>query len=216
MDNYEKLIQKLDDFIRKYYLNKFLQGSLIFFACALTIFLLLSVSEYYLYFSPGLKISLLIIFGSSGILALAFWIIKPLLQMRKLGKRISKEQAAIIIGKYFPEIEDKLLNVLQLKHSDYHSESKELINASVEQKTKEISIIPFSKAINLGKNKKYIPYGLAASLVILAIFLYAPQVFTEASNRWSQPNVTFQPPPPFHFKVKNEKLEVPMNEHFKI
>jgi len=47
--------------------------------------------------------------------ALAYWVLTPLTKYFSLGKTISHEQAANIIGDHFGGVEDKLLNILQKK-----------------------------------------------------------------------------------------------------
>jgi hypothetical protein len=43
-----------------------------------------------------------------------FYVVKPLLKLLKVGKTLTYEQAAKIVGDHFPEVKDKLLNLLQL------------------------------------------------------------------------------------------------------
>ena len=46
----------------------------------------------------------------------------------QLGKRISHEQAAAIIGDHFTDVRDKLLNILQLKQATTEAtENQELV-----------------------------------------------------------------------------------------
>ncbi|GBL35101.1 hypothetical protein EMGBS15_06960 [Filimonas sp.] len=151
MNNYQFLIARLDAFIRKYYANKLVKGGLIFLASALAYYLVVSVGEYYFYFPSWLRYTVLGSFVGLGGFALVYWILIPLMQMQKLGKVISHEKAALIIGTHFPDVQDKLLNVLQLKQRVNDETSKELIEASIEQKTKELSPVPFQSAISLAK-----------------------------------------------------------------
>lgn len=214
MNQYSLLIQKIDAFIRKYYLNQLIRGVLIFLSCALGIFIILNIGEYFFYFPSSLKIPLLIILSALSIGALSIWIIKPLLQMQKLGKVISRKQAAQIIGTHFANVQDKLLNILQLKENDYPAESIELVNASVEQKTKEIVLVPFLSAIQLNENKRYLKYVLPSVVIIIALLIFIPNLFKSASSRLLQPTVNFEAPAPFHFTVLNSKLEAPANSNF--
>ena len=46
-DNYQALIQKLDQFIRKYYINKLIRGLLYSTGLVLLLFLGMSMLEYY-------------------------------------------------------------------------------------------------------------------------------------------------------------------------
>src|SRR6201996_9422581 len=102
MNNYEWLIARLDAFIRKYYANKVIRGSLVFLSCVLFYILSVSVGEYYLYLPVWSRITILSLFVVFGASALVAWVIIPLAKMGRLGKVISHEQAANIIGLHFP------------------------------------------------------------------------------------------------------------------
>jgi hypothetical protein len=131
----------------------------------------------------------------------------PFSKMAKLGKQISHEQAAVIVGKHFPEVSDKLLNILQLRHHADSHESRELALASIDQKAAQLSVVPFVSAVDLGKNKKYLPYLLPLVLVMAMILVAAPDVFSDASERLLQPTKAFEKPAPFRFIVKNKNLQ---------
>ena len=216
MNNYQYLIARLDAFIRKYYANKLLRGLLIFLASALAYYLVVSVGEYYFYFPSWLRYTLLTCFLGVGSFAIVYLIIMPLLQMQKLGKVISHEKAANIIGIHFPNVQDKLLNVLQLKQRINDASSKDLIEASIEQKTKELSPIPFQAAVNLAKNKKYIPFLLIPLLAGLFILFAAPNVFKESAERLLAPSQKFVPKAPFTFELMTKKLSVPQFEDIEV
>src|SRR5690606_34966986 len=95
MNNYDWLISRLDAFIRKYYANQLLRGSLILLSCVLLYILTVSVSEYYLFMPVWLKVSLVASFVLLGLVALVMWVLIPLSKMARLGKVISHEQAAV-------------------------------------------------------------------------------------------------------------------------
>ena len=77
---------------------------------------------------------------------------------------LSHAEAASIIGTHFTEVSDKLLNTLQLKDAD--GGSKDLIEASIQQKVEELKPVPFQLAIDFKKNRKYLKYALIPLLVI--------------------------------------------------
>jgi len=160
MHNYELLLQKLDAFIRKYYLNKLLRGALLFIGLLLGFYVFISLFEYQLYFSSAVRKLLLTGFIGTTLITLFYWVITPLVHYLKLGKQISHEQAAIIIGKYFSDVKDKLINILQLRQQSQNAYNKELIEASIHQKSDSIKLIPFANAINLNENKRYLKYAL--------------------------------------------------------
>lgn len=214
MDNYHLLISKLDAFIRKYYANKLLRGGLVFLICLLAYILTISVSEYYLYLPSWLRITLVSCFVILGFAALIVWVIIPLTKMARLGKTITREQAATIIGKHFPDVSDRLLNILQLKNNAADFASKALVEASINQKSAQLSVIPISKAIDYSKNRKYLPYLIPLVLVGIIIMLFSPSIFIDASQRLLQPTKTFVRPAPFRFVLKTDKLQVVRNNDF--
>ncbi|MEZ4891929.1 MAG: hypothetical protein R2778_02810 [Saprospiraceae bacterium] len=58
-DNYSHLIEKLDAFIRKFYINQLLRGALYTVGAVLGLFILLNIAEYYLYFGTTTRTVLL-------------------------------------------------------------------------------------------------------------------------------------------------------------
>ena len=213
MNNYDLLISKLDAFIRKYYANKLIKGTIIFLTVVLLYVLTVSVSEYFFYMPSWLRLIIAGVFIVCGLAALTIWIIIPLTKMAKLGKLISHEQAAVIIGQHFSDdVSDKLLNILQLKRNTDTHASQELIIASIDQKAKKISTVPLVSAIDLSKNKKYLPYFLPVLLVGIFILVAAPNVFKESSERLLQPTKSFERPAPFSFVIQDEELRVTRND----
>ncbi len=209
MTNYELLIQRLDGFIRKYYANKLLRGVIIFLSSALGFYLIISLGEYYFYFPSYLRYIILTMLAILGIGSLIGLVLIPLFKMQKLGQVISHEQAAGIIGNHFPNVKDKLLNILQLNHLQESAKSQELIRASIEQKTSELSPIPFASAINLSKNKKYLPYLLIPLFAAIVILFTNARIFTDSAERLFRPDQTFVPKAPFTLELKNKKLTIP-------
>lgn len=214
MNNYEWLIGRLDAFIRKYYANRVIRGGLVFLSCLLAYILTVSVGEYYLYLPVWLKVGIVSAFGLLGGSALVMWVVIPLSKMARLGSVISHEQAAGIIGKHFPEISDRLLNILQLKRHPDNNASRELAEASINQKISQISVVPMTMAVDFSKNKKYLRFLLPLLLVGIFIVFAAPSVFTEGSTRLLQPTKAFEKPAPFRFVIKNQSLIAARNTDF--
>lgn len=217
MNNYDLLISKLDAFIRKYYANKLIKGTIIFLTVILLYVLTVSVSEYFFYMPSWLRLVIAGAFIVFGLASLTVWVIIPLTKMAKLGKVISHEQAATIIGQHFSDdVSDKLLNILQLKKNTDNHVSQELIIASIDQKAEKIATVPLVSAIDLSKNRKYLPYLLPVLLVGVFILVAAPNVFKESSERLLQPTKTFERPAPFNFILQNEQLRVTRNDDLPI
>ncbi len=213
-DNYQLLIQKLDQFIRKYYTNQMIRGSLYSLGLILMLFLVFNILEYYFYFPSGVRKLLFWSFiGISGV-ALTGWVIQPMMKYFRLGKIISHEQAAAIVGGHFTNVKDKLLNILQLKQQSDQLEDPSLVLASVDQKAEEIKPVPFQSAINFGQNRKYLPYALPPLLVLLILLLAAPSIIRDSTIRLINNDRDFERPAPFYFVVDNRDLDVVQYEDF--
>ncbi|MCX6244544.1 MAG: hypothetical protein NTU98_07525 [Bacteroidetes bacterium] len=214
-NNYNILIRKLDEFIRKYYRNQVIRGTLLFLAILLFSSLLFVTIEYFLHTGILPRTILFYLFivlnGSSFLIFIA----DPLLKLRKIGRIISHEQAARIIGEHFGEIKDKLLNTLQLKRLENSAEENiELLKAGIDQKIIQLRPIPFVRAIDLKKNKKFLKYTLPPLFVFLLLLLVAPSMITQPSARIIHHSKVYAEEMPFHMVVLNRTLEAFQQEDF--
>ncbi|MBK6932214.1 MAG: DUF4175 domain-containing protein [Saprospirales bacterium] len=207
-DNYGLLIEKLDGFIRKFYINQLLRGSLYAVGAVLGLFILLNVLEYYFYFSTSVRTAMLWSFVLLSGAALYNWVALPLMHYFHLGRVISHEQAAQIIGSHFGDVKDKLLNILQLKQqSSGNAIYADLIHASIDQKSEEIKLVPFRAAIDLQKNRRYLRYALPPVLLLLFLFLGAPNILREGTMRLLNSTKKFEKPAPFRFLINTNALK---------
>ena len=214
-DGYQILINKLDEFIRKYYSNQLLRGLLLFVAIFLVSFLMVNGLEYYGHFGTIPRTILFYVFLSVSILILYHYIITPLLKIRKIGKRISREQASEIIGKHFMEIQDKLLNTLQLQNL-YESgeENQDLLEAGIDQKIAQLKPIPFNTAIDFSKNRKFLKYTLPPIFILLLFLLISPSFLIKPTERIIHHTKVFVEEMPFHILILNKNLDAFQQEDF--
>jgi hypothetical protein len=211
---YSQLIGKLQAYKRKYYQNKLIKGGLLAIGILLTSYLLINSLEYTVRFGSPARAVLL--FGFLVVMAWAVfrWIINPIWKLFTINRQISNEEAAAQIGRYFPNVKDKLLNTLQLYQLS--GDHNALIQASISQKTSEISLVPFVDAVNFKENRKYIKYMGFPLGIVLLVLLAAPQLFTESTPRIINFNKAYAAVAPFKFEVLNEELTAFKNEDFKL
>ena len=216
-DNYSLLIQKLDAFTRKYYINQVIRGLLYSIGLILLLFLGMTLLENYFYFSTSGRKLLFFSFVAVSVLALAGWVLLPLARYFRLGSVISHEKAAQIVGAHFTNVKDKLLNVLQLRHQANAAGGQELILASINQKSAEISPVPFRNAIDLKDNRRYLRYALPPLLLLLLILVVNAGMITNPAERLLKNGQTFERPAPFHFNLQGaDDLTVVQYEDFPI
>ena len=96
--------------------------------------------EHTLWLNPTARTVLFWAFVFVELALLLRFIAFPLAKLFKLQNGINYEDASKIIGNHFPEVNDKLLNVLQLHNNNTKSE---LLLASIDQKSIELKPFPF-------------------------------------------------------------------------
>ena len=178
-NNYHILIQKLDAFIRKYYKNRLIKGGIYAFGLLMAAFLFITIVEYFIQFNTLGRTILFYTFVLSAAYVLVYFIVIPLLKLYQFGEIINHKQAATIIGNHFDEVRDKLINVLQLEEQKAINQyNNQLIWASIEQKSVELTPVPFSNAIQFSENKKYLKWIAIPLLTALLIGVISPTIFT--------------------------------------
>lgn len=214
-NSYTSLLHRLDEFIRKYYKNQLIHGAIYFAAVTLVFFLLVIVLEYFGRYQSGVRALLFYSFvGVSGFCLVRFVLI-PLSKLYKLGQTIDYAQASIIIGEHFPQVKDKLLNVLQLKQ-EAGAGDHSLVNAAINQKTAELKPIPFTSAIDLGKNKRYLRYVVLPIMLYALLYILAPSMISDSGKRVLYYNQTFKPVAPFSFVIENKELSAQQFSDFEL
>lgn len=204
--------EKVNAFTRKYYLNILIRGSLLTLSIVLAYFLLAALVEHSLWLSrPGrsfIFFSFFLVVGYSIFRflrePLAWWIYK---------RGLNKEESARIIGRFFPEVSDKLLNLIQLASVN---QPTALASAGILQKTNSLQNISFEHAIDFRENRRYLKYLFIPLGMILALMIFNLGIFTQSAKRIVQFNQEFSPEAPFVFQLQNEDLLAFFNEDFTV
>jgi hypothetical protein len=205
-ESYRLLLNKLDEFIRKYYINQLIRGLFITGSLLVAAYLVLTLSEYWLWFSVPVRT---VLFWSFVVLAgfsFVKWIFVPGFHYLRLSKSISHEEAAQLIGKHFSSVQDRLLNVLQLKQQSNSAGDNSLIEASIQQKIDGLRPIPFTNAINLSLNRKYLKYLLPPAFLLLFLLIASPDVLRQSTQHLLNFESVYEKPAPFLFVIQNKSL----------
>ena len=212
MKNSNNIYLKLEQFIKKYYTNELLRGSIFFIGIGLLYFLFTLSIEYFFWLKPNSRTLLFWTFIAVELFLLLRFILFPISKLFKLQNGINYDDASKIIGNHFSEVGDKLTNFLQLSQD---SNTSELLLASIDQKAKTLQPIPFVKAINFSKNKKYAPIALIPLLFFAMFYITGYSNFISQSlNRVVHYKQQFLPPAPFEFQVLNANLQTEQNQDF--
>jgi len=216
-DSYELLIAKINTFIRKYYFNNLLRGLIFLGAGLFSAYVVIAIGEYFGNFSILLRTVLFYFFILLNLGLIAWLVIPSLLAWLKLGKTLSHDEAAGIIGKHFGDVNDKLLNTLQLKkQAAIDDRHRALIEASIDQKIELLKPVSFPSAVNIRENNKYLKWVIVPAALICVIALAAPSVLTESTKRLIRHDEYFAPVAPFKFEVLNSSLNVVQGQDLKL
>ena len=214
MSNFETIKHKLEQFVKRYYTNELLKGAILFFAIGLLYLIVTLFVEYMLWLNPTARTILFWTFIVVEVGLFIKFIAIPLLHLFKLRKGINYETASKLIGNHFPEVNDKLLNVLQLNQNPQQSD---LLIASIEQKSHELQPVPFKSAINFKSNTKYLKYAAIPIAILVLSFLTGKiNWFSDSYERVLNYQTAYEPPAPFQFFVINESLQAIENKDFKL
>lgn len=206
MTNYQIIVQKIETFIRKYYTNDLIRGVILFLSIGLFYFLFTLFVEYFLWLTPLYRTILFWVFIAIELVLLYRFILFPLLKLFGLQNGLNHVEASRIIGKHFPDIDDKLLNMLQLQHS--HPDS-ELVAAGIDRKALQLKPFSFQTAIDFKANTKYLKFlTIPVFAWLLIYFLGYQDQLLGSYNRLVHHQEHFLPPAPFHFELLNQKLSV--------
>ena len=212
MNSLQLIQQKLEQFLSRYYLRQLLKGACLFLFFGGLLVLFVIGLEYMLWMGTVMRS----LFFWLLIALLLFWFARyllfPALQLFRLRRGLSHKDGAEIIGKHFPEVGDRLYNLLDLSEQ---REKTELLLASIEQRSGELKGIPFGRAVSYTSLLRYARYVLIPVGLTGLLWLTGKGVdFWNSYDRVVHHTVAFEPPAPFQFELLNKSLKAPENVPF--
>lgn len=214
MGSYELILEKLEAFMTRYYRRQLLQGTFLFFFFGGLLALLIGALEYFLWLGTAGRLLLL----GAGLVLEAFLLLRqimaPLLRLLRLRKGLTYKEGSRIIGEHFPQVQDRLVNLLELAENP---EKSELILAGIEQRSNQLKAVPFYQAVDLREPLRYARYALIPLALALLIWVSGKGIdFLNSYQRVIRYNVAFEPPAPFRFELWETELEVLENRPVKL
>lgn len=208
---------KLSDFIRKYYAFLLIRNIIYFLSLSLITILFFVITEF-AFWTPSEQrklffYSILLISFFIGI----YFLFLPFLSVWRYNKKIDRYTAAQMIGKFFPEINDKLYNYLQLSDmNDVSRETNQLLLKAIEQKERQLTLYHFNEALEKKSLYKILTIFFFFILFLTSVTVVNPSVTIEPLKRIIYYEQIFHKPQPFDFVLLNETLEGMQDENFMI
>ncbi len=211
--NIELINIGIKKYTRKFYLFKILSGFLVSLSILAILYLTIVILQYFYFFSIGLKTVVFWGFMLTALLVLSEFVFFPLLRLTNILPNLSNYKAATNISSFYPEIKDKLHNILEL--SETNSDSK-LLQASINQKISEIKLFDFSKVIKFNKLGSYAKYLVFPILILLLVLFYNKNILFEGNKKFVDYKVYYQPQAPFTFNLLNDDLSLQSGEDLQL
>jgi len=214
--NYKQFVDKLNSYIRKFYLYQLIRGIILFILLMVVYYSFISALEFFNYFNPNIKLSIVVVTLIFTFFIFVYFLIVPLIKLLGIGKRLTYYDVSSQLSKTYPEIKDKLINIVELENESTSVYSIELKKASIDQKIDELKIFSFSDSIKF-KDLKVV-FGVFLSVLILfsASFLWSPDFFKESSVRLIHFQQKFEKPAPYIFILENNDLEIVTGESIEL
>ena len=226
MSSPKGLIEKIEGFTRKYYLNRLIQGVLVGAVLWIVFYLLINGLEYFSWFPPKGRFVLFLFLLAGSAFVLVYYFLIPLINLIRFRKKMSVEQASVMIGKFFPEIKDKLLNTIQLSNQMETSKvgpstgsgtenDNALLAATIEQRSARLSPIRFSDAVDLRGNMKYLGIFFGSLLVLIALMVFLPSFAVQPTQRIVNYEQHFEKSLPYQVVIEQDEFETTQGQEVK-
>lgn len=216
MEQLKWLENELKRFAGKYYLNIFWQRLAFFVLAVFVVVLSFSFIEYSFWFDGGIRFYLFWGFLTLNISLFGVFLARPLLQLVGIRRSLSKHDFALVIGKHFGAVNDRILNILELEEGSFAGTSRELLIASISQKIEEIRFFRFFDALDRKKTMRRLPLLIMPVLLVLIMGFAAPDLLINPLQRISDYQTEYVKPAPFRFVLKNNNLESAQNSDFTV
>ncbi len=142
------------------------------------------------------------------------YILAPLSQLFRLRKGLSYKEGSRLIGTHFPEVSDKLFNLLELSEN---TERSELLLASIEQRSRELARVPFHRAVKMKEAYRFSRYAVIPLIAGLVIWLTGNGVgFLNSYQRVVNYEMAYEAPAPFSFELLTPSLEAREDQVFEL
>lgn len=210
------LVHKIDAFRRKFLLFQFLRGFLLLLLVVTLFFFLLNILEYSFYLSAFwrriLFLTSLLFFS---LVAIRF-VLFPLIQLTGLIGSLNNRKATHIIQKLMPEIEDKLINIIELNDLKDENYSGSITSAAISQKINDLRLFNFEDAVHLRNLRTLFIYLVTSFMIITGVLLIDKSLITGPGNRIIHFNQEFVRPAPYEFVLLNDHLSLKKGENFTV
>ena len=204
MGSYEEILNGINAYFKRLYTHKIIKGLILFTGIEIIVGLTVTSIEIAFWLPSLGRQFLLILLILQFVVLLFILIIRNILLLIRSKSEDSAWEASKAIGVYFPEVKDRLTNLIELQRSPLKNE---LVLAGIAQRSEQLKDVPFYLAVNftdlMAPAKRVL---LPVVLILLVLLSWKGTAYSTAFNRIITYNKIFEKPAPFQFKLASEKL----------
>lgn len=210
--NYKQFVDKLNSYISKFYLYQLIRGLMLFILLIIVYWGSIALLEYFSYFDPKIKLSIAVFTFLLTLIIFIYFIVIPIIKLLGIGKILTFYDVSTLLSKKYPEIKDRLINIIELSSEAHLNYSDDLTKASIDQKINELKVFSFSDSIQ-PKDLKFVFIAFLSVIFFFSVwFISFPELFKESSVRLIRIQQNFEKPAPFIFVLENTNMEIIMGE----
>lgn len=192
---------KLNQLRRLHHRNQLLRGLGLLLLLAASAWLAFGVLEGFTWMPVAMRTAFVVLVLLACGYVLVRYVCIPGLQYAGVVHGVTNEELASMVGRHFPQVQDKLLNLLQLQQ--WGQSDSALVLAAIQSKTQTLQTLPFGVVIDYDRTLSLFRWLLIPAFSIAVLFLVLPEWMGDASYRLAHFSEPFFPPPPFTVTVRN-------------
>jgi len=197
----ERLRSRLRDTLRRITLAQAAWGTCIVLGVLAAVWLVAAAVEAGFWLDTAPRTVLITGSAVAVIVVMATFLARPILQLIGLLSRPSDEEIARRIGERYPEVSDRLLNLLQLAGGRSSDAPEPMVDAAVRTLGEDVEPVPFEQTEDFTAARRAARMASLPVVGVLAFLLIAPSTFLGASERLLAPRTAFERPAPFTVSV---------------
>ena len=212
----ESIKNRLKRTAQRRYLTHVVFGAVLLLGILAGLWLFFTALEAGFWFTSGLRSVLVGITLILGTGILAWFVVLPFLRYTGVLQGTSEHHLAKDIGSYFPQVADRLLNLLHLAEGKRSTASNAFVNHAVLSLGKEMEDVEFEKMESFDKAVSASKFAAIPLLGLIVFLVAAPNSFIGASQRLLSPNSEFDRPSLFQMQVTPGSIELLRGDSLRI
>ncbi|MFB6232217.1 MAG: DUF4175 family protein [Salinibacter sp.] len=212
----ERLRNRLQRALRRLTWAELAFGGAVAAGSLATLWLVAAVLEATLWLGTGLRTGLVLLGGASILGVVAVFVARPLARLLGLADGPSEKEVARTVGEHYPDVEDRLIDLLQLVEGERSHAPAPYVDRAVQHLARQVTDVQFEDVADFRPARRAARLASLPFVAVLAFLLVAPSTFLGASERLLAPRSEFSRPAPFRLSVRPGDIRLVKGDSLRI